>query len=215
MAHRAKPVDRSKSGRSAQITSSWSVYRLKIKLRGTDPPVWRRIAVLGESTLELLHRVIQIVMGWDDYHVYGFMTKDEWIMPRTSSGIDSMWVGMTVPYPTAYANSRRLKSVARQAKTKFRYIYDLGDKWEHEIRVEAISARQDTDRVPVCLDGQMACPPEDCGGPFGYGKLKQTLSDPASSEHDSMREWAGADFDPVVFDIDAVNRRLSDEFKID
>jgi hypothetical protein len=61
--------------------------------------------------------------------------------------------------------------------------------------------------------GEGACPPEDCGGAWGYAHLRQVLADPASEEHDDLLAWLGldngTDFDPHRFDVEQANRALS------
>ena len=98
---------------------------------------------------------------------------------------------------------------------RLRYTYDFGDDWEHDIRLEKVLP-PDADRhgsaVPVCLAGKGACPPEDCGGDWGYASLKETIADPSDEEHEERLEWLGledpSDFDPAAFDLASVNARL-------
>jgi hypothetical protein len=92
------------------------------------------------------------------------------------------------------------------------YAYDLGDGWAHRIRVEQIVDPEPGGRYPVCLGGERACPPEECGGPAGYGRLLATLADPADAHHEETREWLGLEpgreFEPERFDLDEANRRI-------
>ena len=94
-----------------------------------------------------------------------------------------------------------------------RYTYDFGDDWEHKIVLEAVLAAEPDRSYPTCVAGKGACPPEDCGGPWGYADLREVLADPSREEHDEMREWLGldrtSDFDPAAFSIDAVNEALA------
>src|SRR5919108_5111185 len=62
--------------------------------------------------------------------------------------------------------------------------------------------------TPVCLTGKRACPPEDCGGIWGYAGFLEAMHDPQHPEHEEMLEWAGGEFDPEAFDLDEVNREL-------
>lgn len=91
---------------------------------------------------------------------------------------------------------------------KFRYCYDFGDDWIHEIQIEGEIA-SDGERVARCLTGKNACPPEDCGGPYGYAQLLAVLADPAHEEHEEMREWIGGDLDPRAFDAQEIDRLLA------
>jgi hypothetical protein len=88
------------------------------------------------------------------------------------------------------------------------YEYDFGDSWEHVIKVEKILPAMPGVRIPLCLAGKRACPPEDCGGAWGYEHLLEVLRDPAHEEHNEMLEWLGGEFDPEAFDIDATNVEL-------
>ena len=101
-----------------------------------------------------------------------------------------------------------LGEIAPIAGRRFRYVYDLGDGWMHDILVEAIQAPKTPLKYPVCLAGERACPPEDCGRLPGYAALLETLSDPTHPEHEDMVEWVGGGFDPEAFDLAKVNRKL-------
>jgi hypothetical protein len=58
--------------------------------------------------------------------------------------------------------------LARAKKPRFVYEYDLGDSWEHEIVLEKTLEPEPKTKYPWCVDGARACPPEDCGGVWGY-----------------------------------------------
>ena len=60
----------------------------------------------------------------------------------------------------------------------------------------------------VCIDGQNACPPEDCGGIGGYERFREVLADPTDEEHEHYTEWIGGTFDPERFDLVVVNAAL-------
>jgi len=90
----------------------------------------------------------------------------------------------------------------------FDYEYDFGDCWEHEIRVEKVIPAEEGVSYPLCLYGERACPPEDCGGTWGYEELLNVLNDPEHEDHEQYSEWAGKDFDPEKFDIAETNRVL-------
>jgi hypothetical protein len=106
----------------------------------------------------------------------------------------------------------RLASLLRGQGDRMTYTYDFGDDWEHDIRLEQTLPADSVGSYPVCLAGKGACPPEDCGGPWGYADLKDTLADPDDDEHDDMLEWLGldsaSDFDPAEFSLEEVNFRL-------
>jgi hypothetical protein len=172
------------------------IYQLKITLKDVKPPVWRRVLV-PDCPLTKLHDVIQVVMGWHDCHLYEFgVGGQRYTDPR---GMDDL--GMED------AARVRLSQVAPREKAKFRYTYDFGDDWRHEILVEKVLPREADKAYPACIDGKRACPPEDVGGPWGYVEFVEAIGDPAHERHEEFVDWRG-EFDPEAFDPEAVNKRL-------
>jgi Plasmid pRiA4b ORF-3-like protein len=49
------------------------IYQLKIVLLGISPMIWRRILVSSNSTIEDLHYIVQLTMGWSDIHLHYFI----------------------------------------------------------------------------------------------------------------------------------------------
>lgn len=175
-----------------------SVYQLKITLRGSKPPIWRRVQVPGSMALDALHMVIQIAMGWDESHLHQFFVGNATYAPPDPGFVD--------PFFSAEDEARaRLHKIAPEEGAKFTYEYDFGDSWEHTILVEKILDPDPDTRYPRCVAGRMACPPEDCGGIWGYYQLLDTLADPKAPDHAEIVEWIGGDFDPTAFSLDEVN----------
>src|SRR5262249_4936275 len=102
----------------------------------------------------------------------------------------------------------RVGQIANMGYKKFRYTYDFGDNWRHTIQVEKVLAPAAGERYPKCVKGKRACPPEDCGGVWGYAELLEALADPKHKRHEELKEWVGGEFDPEAFDIEAVNDEL-------
>lgn len=178
------------------------VFKLKIRLlRITKPPIWRRLLVPADIRLDRFHEVIQAAMGWEDYHMHVF-----------SHG--SVEYGTPDP-ELCHRDERRatLDHLLGEAGDRIRYTYDFGDDWEHEIALEDVLAADPDVHYPICLSGKSACPPEDCGGAWGYEHLRGVLADPAHEQHQDMLEWleleTAAEFDPASFDIDEVNEALA------
>ena len=178
-------------------------YLLKVTLMGTDPPIWRRLVVPGDTTLAALDRIIQAAMGWTNSHLHMF----------TAGGV--LYAEASPEWEMEVRDERRVRlaDVAREEGEAFVYEYDLGDSWRHQVLVEeVIVGRADVAGRPRCLGGEMACPPEDSGGVGGYYDKLLTLRDPESEEHESTRVWVesmtGGPFDPEAFDLEAANESI-------
>jgi hypothetical protein len=174
------------------------VYQLKITLRGSKPPIWRRVAVPGNFSLGKLHRVIQLAMGWEDCHLHQFI-------------IDGEYYGIPSPddwEPVIDERRHALGRIAPYEKSKFVYEYDFGDGWEHIILVEKIFPAEKGVKYPVCLKGKRACPPEDVGGVWGYEDFLEAIRDPGHEEHDTYMEWIDGEFDSEEFNLDVINLDL-------
>jgi len=180
------------------------IYELKITILDTKPPIWRRVAVPGDVTLAKLHKIIQIVIGWTDSHLHEFRRGG-----RTYAIPDP-------GYDTAnFIDERRIKlnEIVAKPGNKINYCYDFGDDWQHQIYLERTIAPLPNTKYPLCLAGKRACPPEDCGGPFGYGNFLEAIADPEHEEHELMIDWIGDEFDPDDFDISEVNDELRRKFR--
>lgn len=154
-------------------------------------------------TLERLHDIIQITMGWTDSHLHQFIV---------GSGFARTYYGRPDPEFADMGNKtlnekcHSVADLAPAAKRKFIYEYDFGDGWQHDVVVEKILPPDSTFMHPVCLGGANACLPEDCGGMGGYYNLLEILTDPKHPEHDDMKEWIGDDLNAEKFNAEDVNR---------
>jgi hypothetical protein len=162
--------------------------RLRVTLREVTPVVQRVIDVPAAITLDELHEVLQVALGWTDSHLHQY---------RTDSAVYSVPLDDWDDEGETDERGVRLSALPSQ----FTYLYDYGDGWTHD--VELIGPGGDT---AGCLDGQGACPPEDCGGPYGYAELLATLTDPRHPEHQVMGAWVGDRLRP--FDHQATDRRV-------
>ena len=167
-----------------------TVHTLKITLRGVQPPVWRRIAVPSDVKLSALAPLLEAAMGWYGDHLHSFETSG-----KRYGEPDPDWGADIID-----ERGRKLATVLPKVGAKLRFDYDFGDGWEHDVVVEAIESAQRGVTSPLCVAGKRACPPEDCGGPWGYGELLEVLADPQHPDHDERAEWIGDDFDPEHFD---------------
>lgn len=195
----------------AQPTRLWSagkdsVYKLHISLTESDPLIWRRFDVKGDYSLWRLHQVLQRVMGWEDSHLHEFIIEGKHY--GRPDWDDDPGFG-----PQLFDERRfKVRSVAPNAGMAFQYIYDFGDGWMHEIRVEAIAPPNSSAYYPRCIGGANACPPEDSGGLGGYYDKLRIMNDPADPEHEDIKEWM-SEFPPKPFSRDFINLSLRRFFK--
>lgn len=184
--------------------SKENLYQLKIVLDGVEPNVWRRVLVSESLSLAKLHDAIQAAMGWWNSHLHQFIHKNVYCIHPDQA--DNSFGDIK------FKDERRvkLKSLKLKAGDSFVYEYDLGDGWQHIITVEAIADNTRNRKYPVCLDGARACPPEDCGGVFGYADLLETLRDGA--EKQELLEWLGGAFDSEAFSVERTTRKLKRQF---
>jgi len=161
------------------------IHQFKITLRGISPPIWRRIQVPAAYSFWDLHVAIQDSMGWLDYHLHEFHIKKprgrkEVLIGIPESEADRNFIpGWEVPIE-AYFNEPGTTAI---------YNYDFGDDWCHEVLLEGILLKDPSVKYPVCVAGERACPPEDCGGIYGYESLLQILEKPRSKKYKEMVSW--------------------------
>ncbi len=176
-----------------------SVYQLKVTLRWSKPPIWRRLEVPGDIALDQLHHVIQVAFAWQDDHLHVFDT------PLGRYGVADPGLQIRA------AERAVLAQVAPSVKAKLTYTYDFGDDWRHDIVVEKILDSDPQAVYPRCTGGRRAAPPDDCGGVSDYERVVTILADPAHPDYDDAASWFTdpAAFDPESFDAKYVNQRLA------
>ncbi len=184
--------------------------QFKIQIRNiTKPPVWRRVLLPESSDFEYFHLVIQVAFGWENYHLYQF-SKDGYRSDEV--------IGVPFEDDMDWGPKKRnaaevqLNQLFTEEGQKLLYNYDFGDDWEHLITLEKITP--ETIVHPKLLAAKGACPPEDCGGPWGYENLKVILSDKKHPEHKEMKAWLGMkardEWDAAYVDIREVNSILQE-----
>ena len=189
--------------------SADTIARLKITLDDVEPTVLRRVDVPFDIRLDRLHLTIQAAMGWTNSHLYELRAGD---------------VGWSTPYPDANssgdfldARKARLDDVLEDIGTKkLIYLYDFGDGWEHTIKVERLADPAPGALYPRLIEVSGRCPPEDCGGPWGYAEMLEAIADPKHERHAELTEWIDDDFDPhggqaewLAAEVDALARKWS------
>lgn len=173
-------------------------YLLKIQLLDIEPAIWRRFVVPADITLDRLHDIIQIVMGWTDSHLHQFTIGKKRYTEYPESKEDGLVCGLY-----------RLGDLLKQKGRTFQYLYDFGDGWEHELVLEdSRYFHPELRGGAACLEGERACPPEDVGGVHGYFDFCEALKDPSHEEHEDWMEWSGGTFDSEQFDSGLVTWEL-------
>ena len=194
-------------------SQSESRYWLHVQLTGTEPPIWRTMVVPGAISLHTLHTMLQVVMGWENAHVYLIRLS---INEKTIVyGLpDPEWEGAGM----RIRDSRRTKLDATvwAEWLQLTYEYDLGDSWMHQMSIERFEHLAEEEEredalwfMPRCLAGARACPPEDAGGIGGYAVLLEALGNPKQPEHQYQLQWAGAAYDPELFSVQQANSALA------
>jgi hypothetical protein len=178
------------------------LYQIKIELSDIKPPVWRRVVIPSDMLLSDFHKVIQTTMGWYNSHLHQFEKDDTFYLPRIKD--DWTWDEMNnVDY-----KGRKVSGLLRKVNDEIIYGYDFGDSWRHTILLEKITDNTRGRKTPLCLEGERSCPPEDCGGAWGYEHLLKVIKDPSHEEHEDMLGWLDGAFDPEFFSVDDVNLQL-------
>lgn len=175
------------------------IYQVKITLNGSQPAIWRKLLIPSDILLSVFHNIIQIAMGWENSHLHQFIKDEIFYLPKMAD--DIFWDDLdSVDY-----KKMKVSDLLKKEKEKIVYEYDFGDSWEHEIVLEKVLPVDNNQAYPFCLGGKKACPPEDCGGVWGYESMLQVIKDPEHQEHEDMIEWLGEDFDPAYFNAAEVN----------
>jgi hypothetical protein len=176
------------------------VYQLRIELLHIQPPIWRRILVPASIKLPKLHFVLLCAMGWNGGHLHEFAFGGTRYGEQDPDFMDD---------PSMRDQADAALNKALGTLKSFTYVYDFGDDWQHRVKVEKILPPSTESRLPLCVAGSNACPPEDVGGPPGYAQFLEAINDPSHEDHQEMLEWWGGRYDAEEFDLDAVNEMLS------
>lgn len=179
---------------------SQHVFEVRITLKHVKPPVWRLVLVDPDIRLDMLHEVIQAAMGWEDAHLHSYHSKGKTYM---AAELENGFA------PSADEAEYTLRELAPNVGDHIEYEYDFGDGWQHEVKVTGVVDHVARMQVPSIVDGENACPPEDCGGISGFADMLKAFFDEHHPDHDEVVDSIGEEYDPEVFDIDAANERLA------
>lgn len=182
-----------------------TTYQLKVVLLGTKPPVWRRLLVPGGANLGWLHAVLQVALGWTNSHLHQFAVQG-----ALYSDTRHHYAEFEDSQEILEACKFKLEQVAPNEGDVLRYDYDFGDSWQHDVIVERISpANPAAAKAATCVEGARACPPEDCGGFWGYENLLKVLKNRKHPDHKRMKQWVGGSFDSETFDVARISSCLT------
>jgi hypothetical protein len=180
-----------------------ALFQFKIALLGTTPAIWRRIQV-QDCTLDKLHEHIQTAMGWTNSHLHQYEIEGERFGDLEL--LDDGCVDFKCVDSTKLMVSKIVPKTGK--RFAFKYEYDFGDGWEHEVLFEGCPTPEKGKKYPLCLEGERACPPEDVGGVWGYQDFLAAVADPKHKEHSSLLKWCGGSFLPEKFVPAQATRRM-------
>ncbi len=179
------------------MTDSDQILQIRISLMDIEPSIWRRVLVPGDMTLARLHDVIQVAMGWYDYHLHEFQVGDRCYGVPDLDFLDP-------DFKIYRDSSLKLEAIVRRGIGRFTYTYDFGDNWKHEVVIEQLLPGAANIVYPAFVGGERRCPPEDAGGFPGYFRFLEAVMDPAHEEHKRMLEGVGGSYAPEEFDVDRI-----------
>ena len=147
-----------------ELATSKRIYQLKIFVCEISPMIWRRLLVRGDTTLEELHEVVQLTMGWEGYHLWTFSINGREYGHAYGEGL------------TREDYETTLSDLDLRPRQRFVYNYDFGDYWQHEVRLEKVTEPEAGKSYPICIGGKRACPPQSSGGPWAYQSTASAAS---------------------------------------
>jgi hypothetical protein len=176
------------------------ILQIHVSLLESDPPIWRRVLLSSSTRLPRLHTILQVVMGWENYHLHEFRAATERYGP----------LGSEDPYDDRLQDEATVTvgRLLREPGDTLEYEYDFGDSWLHTLVLEKVQAPAPGLSYPVCIEGAQACPPEDAGGMHGYYHYLRVIVDPTHEEHQDLVNWRGPGFDPSAFSLPRINASL-------
>ena len=202
-----------KSDKNTQTSKKYKYYEIKVSIRDTHPPVWRRLQIPSGITFHELNAIIQLAFDWCGYHMYEFEIGATLHEEGQLIGIpdeDSGWYGHEIKD----AKKIKIDKYFKEYK-KMKYTYDFGDNWIHDITIEKVIETDIKLQNPICIKAKMADLPEDCGGSWGYEELLEILDNPKHERYQEMKDWLENGYsnwndDRTFVDLEQINMRLED-----
>ena len=175
--------------------------QFRVSVKDVEPEIWRKLRVSSEITLERLHAILQVLMGWKDNHLYAFVIGGKRYFPPSEHDMD-----------TRKRNSIRTKlsNIFAKDVSMIVYEYDFGDRWEIELYkepgIEVFQQKQPTE----CVEGSRHGPIEDSGGSREYMEKARIYGNPRHKRYREIRDFIGPKFDPEAFDLRHTNEMLKE-----
>ena len=194
-----------KVSKSNTKDKKYKSYIIKVTIKNTHPPVWRRLQIPAGITFHELNAIIQLAFNWSGYHLYSFEIGNLLIEIPDDIFDD---------FDYKVINSKRTKvDKYFDEIEKLEYTYDFGDNWIHDIQIENVVESEEKFKNPVCLKAKMASLPEDCGGPWGYEDLLDVINNPKDERYQDMKDWLEQGYsvwydDRTYVDLNRINREL-------
>jgi hypothetical protein len=180
------------------------IIQLRVSLVDSNPLIWRQLLVSKDTTFFELHHIIQISMGWKNYHLFEFNLEGY----RIGEIYEDFRLEGMGRDEVVDSRNISLKDIVTHQNETFKYEYDFGDGWDHLITVENFQEKDDNLKYPICIDGQMNCPPDDSGGIHGFYNSMEILKDKKHPEYKENKVWFGRSYDMEKFEKEKVNRQL-------
>ena len=191
------------------IGKSKREFHIRIKLNNAPVNIWRELVVPSNITLELLAYVLLDAMGWEHEHLYQFIGKND-VRYINSHEMKEQERNSFLSFfsRVQYQNSEKtsLEMVLQPKGERMKFEYDYGDSWTHDVWVKGVrDYALGEEPVIKLLKAHGECPPEDCGGVWGYAELLELNKKKRKTAEEKERlEWYDIPkgFDPEDCDLE-------------
>ena len=177
------------------------ILKIRLSVEDVKPEIWRMILVSSDITLARFHMILQILMGWQNYHLYAFVIEGSRYAPPHEDDVD---------FGKSKSIKTKLSTIFPKPIKTIKYEYDFGDGWEIEVCLDSILDNIRQKQSAECIDGARHGPAEDSGGPHGYMEKARILNNPKHKRYQQIRDWIGPYFDPEDFDLEERNEMLKE-----
>ena len=201
--------------------SDLQLLTVRIDLIGAEPPIWRRLELRSDLTLDKVHALVQAAFEWDNGHLHEFAVRTprgRVVRRRFNAGGNALFgiTDLNDPDDTPEEDAT-LAEALPSGRDWLVYTYDFGDTWEHRVKLERSVPADAGTPLAHLVDGERAAPPEDFGGIWMYNSLVEVIQQPEHPGYEEMMErleWMlgdeeELDFDPETFDLATIQRRIN------